>query len=81
MRIWDVLSRAAIRSLGSGQAISRSRTGGAMEPSFAENTNLEDRLNEFDTNTQSAPVPDKQLLLSLAQDLPVSGTPLRSICA
>jgi DNA invertase Pin-like site-specific DNA recombinase len=32
--------------------------------------NLEDRLNEFDTNTQSAHVPDKQLLLSLAQDLP-----------
>ena len=31
---------------------------------------LEYRLNEFDTNTESASVPDKQLLLSLAQDLP-----------
>jgi len=31
---------------------------------------LEGRLNAFDTDTQSAPVPDKQVLLSLAQDLP-----------
>jgi excisionase family DNA binding protein len=31
---------------------------------------LEYRLNEFDSNTESASVPDKQLLLSLAQDLP-----------
>jgi DNA invertase Pin-like site-specific DNA recombinase len=31
---------------------------------------LENKLNEFDRNTQSAPLPDKSLLLSLAQDLP-----------
>lgn len=30
----------------------------------------EERLMTFDTKTQSAPVPDKQALLSLAQDLP-----------
>ena len=31
---------------------------------------LENKLNEFDHNTQSFPLPDKRLLLSLAQDLP-----------
>jgi DNA invertase Pin-like site-specific DNA recombinase len=31
---------------------------------------LEVKLNEFDHNTQSAPLPDKRVLLSLAQDLP-----------
>src|SRR5262249_41774203 len=31
---------------------------------------LENKLNEFDHNTQSAPLPDKRVLLSLAQDLP-----------
>jgi Recombinase/Recombinase zinc beta ribbon domain len=31
---------------------------------------LENKLNEFDRNTQSAPLPDKSMLLSLAQDLP-----------
>jgi DNA invertase Pin-like site-specific DNA recombinase len=31
---------------------------------------LENKLNEFDHNAQSALLPDKQILLSLAQDLP-----------
>lgn len=31
---------------------------------------LENKLKEFDRKTQSLPLPDKQLLLSLAQDLP-----------
>jgi DNA invertase Pin-like site-specific DNA recombinase len=31
---------------------------------------LENKLNEFDHNTQSVPLPDKRVLLSLAQDLP-----------
>jgi excisionase family DNA binding protein len=31
---------------------------------------LENKLNEFDRNIQSAPLPDKSMLLSLAQDLP-----------
>jgi len=31
---------------------------------------LENKLNEFDRNTQSAPLADKSVLLSLAQDLP-----------
>ena len=31
---------------------------------------LETKLNEFDRKTQSAPLPDKEMLLSLAQDLP-----------
>ena len=30
----------------------------------------EERLKAFDANTQSAPAPDKQVLMSLAQDLP-----------
>lgn len=31
---------------------------------------LENRLREFDGKTQSAPIPDKHILVSLAQDLP-----------
>ena len=31
---------------------------------------LANKLNEFDHNTQSVPLPDKRVLLSLAQDLP-----------
>jgi hypothetical protein len=31
---------------------------------------LENRLHEFDGKTHSAPIPDKQILMSLAQDLP-----------
>jgi hypothetical protein len=33
-------------------------------------TELENKLHEFDSKTQSVPAPSKQVLLSLAQDLP-----------